>query len=62
MSLTQLVRAHRVQTLLDVSAWTLNRWIREEKFPVERIEGVGRRFDLAKVQEWIDARRKTKAE
>lgn len=59
MALTQLVRATRVQQLLDVSAWTLNRWIRDADFPVVRIVGVGRRFDLAEVQKWIDGRSKT---
>jgi predicted site-specific integrase-resolvase len=60
MALNQLVRSSRIQLMLDVSAWTLNRWIREEGFPVIHIEGAGRRFDPVKVQEWLDKRSKAR--
>lgn len=46
--------------LLDVSEWTLNRWIREEGFPVVNLDGVGRRFDPEKVQAWLDEKNSAK--
>lgn len=61
MALSQLVRASRIRLLLDVSAWTLNRWIREEGLPVIELEGIGRRFDPEKVQAWLEEKQKKTA-
>lgn len=46
---TEQLRAH-----YGVSAWTVNEW-RKKGLPFERLPGGIRRFDLAKVQAWLEA-------
>ena len=51
LAITPLGRHEHVEKYFDVSANTIDRWIREEGLPVIRLGGTVR-FDLAEVRAW----------
>lgn len=56
----KLLNSRQVAALLNVSTWTIFRWVRSKKFPNIRVNG-RLRFDEQAVQEWL-GRRETAAE
>ncbi|NGO70245.1 terminase small subunit [Streptomyces boncukensis] len=54
LGLTPLLRQSELEALYGVSDWTVNQWV-QRGCPVERTPFRGRRFDLARVREWIQA-------
>jgi phage terminase Nu1 subunit (DNA packaging protein) len=52
--LLPLLDQQQLETYYDVSDWQVLKWI-EQGLPVEPYAGRGRRFDLAKVRDWMAA-------
>lgn len=58
--LTPLLNTEQLRAHYGISAWTVNEW-RKKGLPLERLPGGIRRFDLAKVQAWLDSLNKDAA-
>jgi phage terminase Nu1 subunit (DNA packaging protein) len=52
--LSPLLNTAELRAHYNISAWTVNEW-RKNGLPFERLPGGMRRFDLARVQQWLES-------